>query len=96
MELIPVKYCVTIEIRNSKLNLVIVKPPRLLSNLGGSLQIPTFFILGKHDHDVGYKEQFALESNFKKSNLVVLENAGHNLPIDQGNIFSACVKTFFS
>nr|WP_278763501.1 PTS glucose transporter subunit IIA [Liquorilactobacillus nagelii] len=38
MELIPVKYCVTIEIRNSKLNLVIVKPPRLLSNLGGSLQ----------------------------------------------------------
>ena len=39
MELIPVKYCVTIEIRNSKLNLVIVKPPRLLSNLGGSLQV---------------------------------------------------------
>lgn len=38
MELIPVKYCVTIEIRNSKLNLVIIKPPRLLSNLGGSLQ----------------------------------------------------------
>ena len=37
MELIPVKYCVTIEIRNSKLNLVIIKPPRLLSNLGGSL-----------------------------------------------------------
>ena len=25
------------EIRNSKLNLVIIKPPRLLSNLGGSL-----------------------------------------------------------
>ncbi|WP_311407481.1 alpha/beta fold hydrolase [Liquorilactobacillus uvarum] len=59
-------------------------------------EIPTFFILGKHDHDVGYKEQSALESNFKKSNLVVLEDAGHNLPIDQGNIFSACVKTFFS
>ena len=42
MELIPVKYCVTIEIRNSKLNLVIIKPPRLLSNLGGSLHIVAF------------------------------------------------------
>lgn len=42
MELIPVKYCVTIEIRNSKLNLVIIKPPRLLSNLGGSLHPSPF------------------------------------------------------
>jgi hypothetical protein len=46
MELIPVKYCVTIEIRNSKLNLVIVKPPRLLSNLGGSLQALAFLGFG--------------------------------------------------
>ncbi|GAK47514.1 hypothetical protein LOSG293_070530, partial [Secundilactobacillus oryzae JCM 18671] len=38
-----VKYCVTIEIRNSKLNLVIIKPPRLLSNLGGSLHSASLY-----------------------------------------------------
>ena len=50
MELIPVKYCVTIEIRNSKLNLVIIKPPRLLSNLGGSLQGVRFFNQPRVEH----------------------------------------------
>ncbi|WP_057896379.1 alpha/beta fold hydrolase [Liquorilactobacillus oeni] len=59
-------------------------------------RIPIFLLLGKHDHFVGYKEQVKLAMNFKKCNLLVLENAGHNLQIDQPELFASCVKYFFA
>lgn len=57
--------------------------------------IPIFFLLGKHDQVVGFKEQKKLAANFKDYNLLILEEAGHNLPIDQSNLFSNCVNYFF-
>ncbi|KRL01153.1 alpha/beta fold hydrolase [Liquorilactobacillus capillatus] len=58
--------------------------------------IPLFLLLGKHDQIVGFKEQVRLDTNFKNSSLLILENAGHNLPIDQPEIFASCVKSFFT
>ncbi|GAJ25661.1 hydrolase [Liquorilactobacillus sucicola DSM 21376 = JCM 15457] len=58
-------------------------------------ETPVFFLMGKHDHVVGYKEQATLAQNFKTSNLLILEDAGHNLPLDQPELFATCVKYFF-
>ncbi|KRM97110.1 alpha beta fold family hydrolase [Liquorilactobacillus aquaticus DSM 21051] len=57
--------------------------------------IPLFLLLGKHDHVVGFKEQAKFATNFQKCNLLVLEKAGHNLPIDQPEILASCTKYFF-
>lgn len=59
-------------------------------------EIPLFLLLSRHDHIVGYKEQVKMARNFKKCNLLILENAGHNLPLDQPEMFSSCVKYFFN
>ncbi|MDC7952654.1 alpha/beta fold hydrolase [Liquorilactobacillus mali] len=60
-----------------------------------STDIPVFLLLGKHDHIVGFKEQAKLVKKFEKCNLLILENAGHNLPVDQSEIFDSCIKYFF-
>ncbi|MDN2452123.1 alpha/beta hydrolase [Lactobacillus sp. UCMA15818] len=59
-------------------------------------EIPVFLLLGKHDQIVGFKEQAEMAMNFKNCNLLVLENAGHNLPIDQPKLFNSCVTYFFN
>jgi pimeloyl-ACP methyl ester carboxylesterase len=48
-------------------------------------------ILGKQDNVVGYKNQLKLKTAFRKVNIIVLKDAGHNVQIDQ---FSKVVQHF--
>lgn len=44
-------------------------------------------LCGKHDSEVGYKDQFDLMRIYPKANYCALENAGHNLLIEQTELF---------
>ncbi|MFT9411603.1 alpha/beta fold hydrolase [Liquorilactobacillus hordei] len=57
--------------------------------------IPTFLLLGKHDQIVGFKEQVSMAHNFNRCDLLILEQAGHNLPIDQPKMLENCIDYFF-
>lgn len=58
-------------------------------------QIPTFLLLGRHDQIVGFREQSKLSLTFVNCNLLVLDSAGHNLPLDRPQIFKSCLNYFF-
>lgn len=51
--------------------------------VAGPFDGPTLFVTGRHDHIVGYEDQFALLPKFPGATFAVLEGAGHNVHIDQ-------------
>ena len=59
-------------------------------------QIPCLIIAAKHDTEVGYKDQFALMEKYTNSTYVAVENAGHNLQIEQPEIFENIVKSWLN
>ena len=54
-------------------------------------QIPCLIIAAKQDTEVGYKDQFDLMEKYINSTYVAVENAGHNLQIEQLEIFESIV-----
>lgn len=55
-----------------------------LTHFGPDTQVT--FLLGRFDHVVGYKQQVELISKNEKGDIVVVDDAGHNLMIDQPDI----------
>lgn len=56
--------------------------------------IPTLIIAAKQDCEVGYKDQFDLMKLYTNSTYVAVENAGHNLQIEQPEIFESTVTSW--
>ncbi|MBP3810669.1 MAG: alpha/beta hydrolase [Clostridiales bacterium] len=54
--------------------------------------VPTLIIAAKQDTEVGYKDQFDLMKIYPNSTYCAVENAGHNLQIEQPEIFEGIVK----
>jgi len=52
---------------------------------------PAAFLLGKQDHVVGYEDTFSLLSGYSRADLLLLDDAGHNLIFEQPGEF----RTFF-
>lgn len=50
---------------------------------------PTLFLLGRQDSCVGYKEVWRSLENFERATFAVLDIAGHNLQIEQPEVFNA-------
>lgn len=50
---------------------------------------PTLFLLGRQDSCVGYKEAWRILDNFERATFAVLDMAGHNLQIEQPEVFNA-------
>lgn len=48
---------------------------------------PSLFLLGKQDAVVGYKDAFDVLDLFPRATFSILDRAGHNLQIEQSNIF---------
>ncbi|MFV0394553.1 MAG: alpha/beta fold hydrolase [Coprobacillaceae bacterium] len=48
---------------------------------------PVTILTGKQDHCVGYEEAFELTKNFSKASFILLNNAGHNLQLEQEELF---------
>ena len=53
---------------------------------------PTLILVGKYDCAVGYKEQFGWLSVFKKGSYILIDGAGHNIHIDQPEMFNDSVE----
>lgn len=56
--------------------------------------IPTLIITAKQDTEVGYKDQFDLMKIYPNSTYCVFERAGHNLQIEQPELFENTVRSW--
>ncbi len=54
--------------------------------------LPCLIIVGKQDTEVGYKDQFDLMKNYPNATYCAINRAGHNLQIEQPEIFRDIVK----
>lgn len=53
---------------------------------------PTLFIVGRQDSCVGYKDAWNLLENYPRATFAVLDRAGHNLQLEQVELFESLVK----
>lgn len=53
---------------------------------------PSLILVGRQDTEVGYKDQFRLLEDYPRASFVVLDKAGHNLQIEQPELFRSLVK----
>ena len=61
-------------------------------DLDAPCDIPCLIITAKQDTEVGYKDQFDLMKIYTASTYCAVDRAGHNLWIEQPEIFEALVK----
>ncbi len=57
-------------------------------------QKPCLIVVGKQDTEVGYKDQFKLLEKYPNATYCVLNKAGHNLQIEQPELFQSIVKSW--
>lgn len=55
-------------------------------------EFPCLIVVGKQDTEVGYKDQFNLIKNFPNATYCAINGAGHNLQIEQPELFESIVK----
>lgn len=55
-------------------------------------EFPCLIVVGKQDTEVGYKDQFDLIKNFPNATYCAINGAGHNLQIEQPELFESIVK----
>lgn len=53
---------------------------------------PTLMLLGRQDASVGYKDAWSILDNYPRATFSVLDKAGHNLQIEQEELFSSLVN----
>lgn len=53
---------------------------------------PALFLLGRQDSIVGYKDALALMNMYPRGSFAVLDSAGHNLQIEQPDIFNSLME----
>ena len=53
---------------------------------------PVLIIAGRQDSSVGYKDAWSIIENYPRATLAVLDSAGHNLQIEQPQLFTALVS----
>jgi pimeloyl-ACP methyl ester carboxylesterase len=56
---------------------------------------PTLVLTGKQDNSVGYRDAWALDKKMKRMTFVVLDAAGHGLPLDQSKLFKSLMDEWF-
>ncbi len=53
---------------------------------------PTLILLGRQDSSVGYKDAWSILDNYPRATFAVLDRAGHNLQIEQVEVFNSLVN----
>ncbi len=53
---------------------------------------PTLMLLGRQDSSVGYKDAWRVLDNYPRATFAVLDRAGHNLQIEQEELFNSLVN----
>lgn len=57
---------------------------------------PTLMLAGRQDSCVGYRDLLKIVENYPKASLAVLNNAGHNLQIEQPELFNSLVSEWLT
>lgn len=57
---------------------------------------PVLVVAGRQDSSVGYHRQWELLDRYPRGSLVVLDAAGHNLQIEQPEVFAALVREWLA
>lgn len=57
---------------------------------------PTLILLGKQDSTVGYKDAWSILDNYSRATFCILDRAGHNLQIEQPEVFNSLVREWLS
>jgi len=53
---------------------------------------PVLILAGRQDASVGYRDAWGIIENYPRGTLAILDSAGHNLQIEQAQIFSVLVS----
>jgi pimeloyl-ACP methyl ester carboxylesterase len=53
---------------------------------------PVLIVTGRQDNSVGYRDAWRIVENYPRATFVVLDSAGHNLQIEQAQLFNALVS----
>ncbi len=65
-------------------------------DLSRRYHFPTSFIMGRQDHATGYEGAYAVLPCYPRASFSVLDCAGHNLQIEQPEVFQALVKEWLA
>jgi pimeloyl-ACP methyl ester carboxylesterase len=57
---------------------------------------PALIIAGRQDTSVGYRDAWSVIENYPRATLAVLDSAGHNLQIEQAQLFNALVSEWLN
>lgn len=57
---------------------------------------PTLIVCGRQDEAVGYRDSLRLLELYPRSTFVVLDRAGHELPVEQDGVFQALVRDWLT
>ena len=65
-------------------------------NMHTRLYSPTLILCGRQDTAVGYRDSLRLLELYPRSTYVVLDRAGHDLPVDENGVFEALLRDWLS
>lgn len=60
------------------------------------LEHPTLIITGRQDNVVGYQDAWQLIEDYPRATFAVLDMAGHNLQIEQTDVFNVLVHNWLN
>lgn len=63
-----------------------------VDNIEKNFEKPSLILLGKQDSCVGYKDAWDILKNYPRATFAALDRAGHNLQIEQEELFNALVN----
>ncbi|WP_166245104.1 alpha/beta fold hydrolase [Paenibacillus turpanensis] len=63
-------------------------------DISTKLEHPTLIITGRQDHVVGYHDAWRLIEDYPRATFAVLDMTGHNLQIEQPDVFNALVNNW--
>ncbi|SFC99140.1 alpha/beta fold hydrolase [Clostridium uliginosum] len=63
-----------------------------VDKLDGKFNKPALIMVGRQDSCVGYKDSWNILENFPRASFAVLDRAGHNLQIEQEELFNSLVN----
>ena len=62
--------------------------------LSHTLDCPTLIVTGRQDHVVGYQDAWRLIENYPRATFAVLDMGGHNVQIEQEDVFESLVQNW--
>ena len=65
-------------------------------DITSKLEYPTLIITGRQDNVVGYYDAWRLIEDYPRATFAVLDMAGHNLQIEQTDVFNALVHNWLN